>query len=147
MVDQTASLNTNIGVLIAAIDSLTAAVHENTRVCVAASRQHATHQTEAAPEPATQSTFPTSAFANLGPALTGDSPDEVRQRLSEMVPVLGPWYIVTVGSEPGVYQQPSVVQHLTSGVPGNSYKRYPSQDAALDAYAIAWSLGAIRRVR
>lgn len=41
----------------------------------------------------------------------------------------------------------SQVQHLTSGVPGNSYKKYPSQDTAIDAYALAWSLGAVRRVR
>lgn len=43
---------------------------ENTRVCVAACTQHATHHTEAAPEPATQSAFPTAAFANLSIAPT-----------------------------------------------------------------------------
>lgn len=38
------------------------------------------------------------------------------------------------------------VAHLTSGISGNSYKRYPSQATALNAYERAWERGSVKRV-
>lgn len=39
------------------------------------------------------------------------------------------------------------VAHLTSGISGNMYKKYASQELALDAYEAAFNCGAIKRVR
>lgn len=39
------------------------------------------------------------------------------------------------------------VASVTSGVSGNSYKKYASQEAALQAYERAWAAGVVKRVR
>ncbi|KAG6835883.1 hypothetical protein H0H93_013689 [Arthromyces matolae] len=44
------------------------------------------------------------------------------------------WYCVTIGREVGVFRGWSHVQRLVSGVPGNCFKKWPTQAAAQEAF-------------
>ncbi|KAF8198413.1 hypothetical protein BJ912DRAFT_1055308 [Pholiota molesta] len=153
MVDNVALLTENMVVLTTAITNLTTAVHDHIRMC---------HGTASSTTPQTQDIDPAPAFSGLSLSssppstsqtanssdLKGNSPAVVRANLEAMTgPTNGPWYTVTVGQEPGVYQHIAQVMYLTSGISGNAYKRYTSQAAAIEAYEHAWDLNAVRRVR
>ncbi|KAF8171887.1 hypothetical protein BJ912DRAFT_1065930 [Pholiota molesta] len=156
MTDQFTLLNANMSMLIAAVTDLTAAVHENTRVSQAAT-------VATANKPAAQQLDPAAALSELSLAPSppstpgphsvsnsiGNRPEIIRDKLATMAGpgTQGGWYVVTVGYEPGVYQDIAQVMHLTNGISGNTYKKHPSQAGAMDAYERAWSLGAVRRVR
>lgn len=101
----------------------------------------------------------------IGNKIEDLSPQQIRHVLAgQGGSTQGAWYIITVGEQPGVYRDMYVVNfhlsqlsclfivnsaevtHLTSGISGNAYKRYASQQLALQVYDRAWASGAIKRV-
>ncbi|KAH9482654.1 hypothetical protein JR316_0004754 [Psilocybe cubensis] len=77
---------------------------------------------------------------------TGRHPDVVKADLAKFTgPVDGPWYAVTCGRVPGIYQHSVEANYHTDGVPGSAKKKYDSQAQALEAYRCAYALGAVRR--
>ncbi|KAF9471163.1 hypothetical protein BDN70DRAFT_820364, partial [Pholiota conissans] len=58
-------------------------------------------------------------------------------------PATNTWYTVVAGRNVGVFQGWHSVQALVSGVPHASYRKYPSEEAAREAFEDAMSQGLV----